>query len=304
MENVPNSLSGNTDMDSILFYQKRLNRVIDFISSHLSEPLSLAQLAEVAGFSSFHFHRIFTAITGETPADYVQRVRLELAVNYLVKTRRSITRIGFECGFKNSSDFARIFRRHYGLTPSQYRSSGKPYQAPIPEQLPMVESSRLLLEPPQFKHLAGMDMIYLAYYEGYKMEMICRLWERLSRWASLNQLDPSTTLALGISLDDPWITQHSKCRYYACLTIPQGTIVHEPFGSMHVPEFDYAVFHTACRPDEIQEIYHAIYRNWLPGSDYQPANSFPFEIYLQSPAEHPLGLFEMQVCIPIEPIKT
>ncbi|NMC78688.1 MAG: helix-turn-helix transcriptional regulator, partial [Chloroflexi bacterium] len=60
-------------MDSNQIYRKRINLAIDYISAHLSEPIPLDTLAGIAGFSSFYFHRIFTALVGETPADYVLR---------------------------------------------------------------------------------------------------------------------------------------------------------------------------------------------------------------------------------------
>src|SRR5207247_10418688 len=58
-----------------LEYDKRVNRVIDHVRAHLAEPLTLADLARVAAFSPFHFHRVFRAITGETLFGFIQRLR-------------------------------------------------------------------------------------------------------------------------------------------------------------------------------------------------------------------------------------
>ncbi len=66
-----------------LEYEKRVNRAIDHVRAHLGEPLKLADLARVAAFSPFHFHRIFRALTGETLSAYVQRQRLERAAGLL-----------------------------------------------------------------------------------------------------------------------------------------------------------------------------------------------------------------------------
>ena len=65
-------------------YTARLNRVINYIDEHLDEPLSLQELAQVAAFSPFHFHRIFKALTGETLGAFVWRLRLERAANLLL----------------------------------------------------------------------------------------------------------------------------------------------------------------------------------------------------------------------------
>ena len=67
-----------------LEYEKRVNRVIDHIRDHLADELSLESLAAIAAFSPFHFHRIFRAMTGETLAAFVQRLRLERAAVTLI----------------------------------------------------------------------------------------------------------------------------------------------------------------------------------------------------------------------------
>ena len=60
-------------------YERRVNRVVDYIEAHLSDELPLEKLAAVAAFSPFHFHRVFAAITGETLSDFIRRIRLERA---------------------------------------------------------------------------------------------------------------------------------------------------------------------------------------------------------------------------------
>src|SRR5688500_11577282 len=69
-------------------YQMRVNRVIDHIRAHLGDTLTLADLAGVAAFSPFHFHRVFKAATGETLFGFIQRVRLERAAVALLSHRR------------------------------------------------------------------------------------------------------------------------------------------------------------------------------------------------------------------------
>ena len=81
-------------------YISRINKVMNYVDSHIDEPLSLSSLAGIANFSAFHFHRIFTVMTGETPGDYVQRVRIEKAAFLLQNDKRmAISDIAFACGF-------------------------------------------------------------------------------------------------------------------------------------------------------------------------------------------------------------
>lgn len=106
-------------------YRSRINRVMDYIETHLAEDLSLATLARVAGFSQFHFHRIFSAMVGETLNQFIGRVRVEkAAAQLLVNPSKSITEIAFDCGFSGSASFARAFRDAFHMSASQWRSGG------------------------------------------------------------------------------------------------------------------------------------------------------------------------------------
>ena len=69
----------NIQEKSKIEYRSRINRVMDYIDIHLDQPLELKSIAEIANFSPFHFHRIFTFLIGETPIDYIQRLRIEKA---------------------------------------------------------------------------------------------------------------------------------------------------------------------------------------------------------------------------------
>jgi len=84
-------------------YTKRIDQVIDYLRDHLDKPLKLKDLARVACFSEYHFHRVFGAMTGETVNDFTNRLRLEKAARLLTKTRQSLTEIALECGFSSSA---------------------------------------------------------------------------------------------------------------------------------------------------------------------------------------------------------
>jgi AraC family transcriptional regulator len=102
-------------------YQRRINAVIDHVSTHIAEELSLETLAGVAHFSAFHFHRIFKAVVGETLNGFVKRLRLERAIFLMHHNpRMTLTQIAFSCGFNSSSDFSRSFKKCHGLTPRAY----------------------------------------------------------------------------------------------------------------------------------------------------------------------------------------
>jgi AraC-like DNA-binding protein len=102
--------------------QRELLAVLHYIDLHLSEPISNAQLAEIALSSESRFIRRFRETTGRTPARYVQERRLERASELLVSTDHSIDRIAETCGFANRYYFTRVFTQRMGLPPGRYRS--------------------------------------------------------------------------------------------------------------------------------------------------------------------------------------
>lgn len=101
-------------------YALRMNRVLDYVDAHLDAALELAVLADVANFSSFHFHRMFAAWMGE----YVRRRRLEQGA-WLLLTRRdlSVLYIALSVGFASGEAFSRAFKERFGATPSKWRVS-------------------------------------------------------------------------------------------------------------------------------------------------------------------------------------
>ena len=99
----------------------RLNRVIEFIDANLENDISLADLAAVAGLSSFHFSRAFRKSTGKTPQQYVMQQRLERAKLLLARPELPIVEVSLRSGFKNQSHFTSWFRKYTNFTPKLWR---------------------------------------------------------------------------------------------------------------------------------------------------------------------------------------
>ena len=89
--------------------------------ANLEARLKLEDVAAVAGFSPYHFHRIFQALAGETLHAFTNRVRLERAVYLMAHgTLRSLTDVALAVGFSSSSAFSRVFRQHLGVSPRMF----------------------------------------------------------------------------------------------------------------------------------------------------------------------------------------
>jgi AraC family transcriptional regulator len=100
----------------------RLRRAVDYISASLDQEITLAQLAQVAGLSVFHFARTFTRAMGVSPSRYVSRMRLEKAMAEIAAGKLSLAEIAFKAGFSSQASFTRAFHRVTGLTPGEYRT--------------------------------------------------------------------------------------------------------------------------------------------------------------------------------------
>lgn len=90
---------------------------------HLQDRLTLTELARVAGYSPFHFHRMFLRIEGITPKKFVLQKRLECACS-LLDAGHSVTSAALDAGFSDSSQFARAFKLHFKRSPKHWRMSG------------------------------------------------------------------------------------------------------------------------------------------------------------------------------------
>jgi AraC family transcriptional regulator len=103
---------------------RRIRRVTDYIRASLAADLTIDELATLAGLSSFHFARVFRRETGETPHQFVTRVRLEEAARLLRASDQTVLQIALAVGFESASHFSVQFKRGYGMTPFAYRLRG------------------------------------------------------------------------------------------------------------------------------------------------------------------------------------
>ena len=100
---------------------RRIHRARDYICSSLPESLSLDDMAAVACLSPNHCLRSFRQILGQTPHQFMVSKRMERAANLLAATDRSVTEIALAVGFESLGSFSWLFRRHFGVSPRQFR---------------------------------------------------------------------------------------------------------------------------------------------------------------------------------------
>ncbi len=314
-------------------YTARINRVIDYIETNIDKDITLRELAGVAHFSPFHFHRIFSATVGETLSGFIQRIRLEKAAMKLAHNpKKSITEIALECGFSGSSAFARAFKETFNMSASDWRSSGhtqyskngktdskegqpvgnigqdfdvqSSYTQDITKQIWRIKmKSKELQTNVEVKEMPELNVAYVRHIGPYKgdQELFARLFNKLMTWAGPRGLlrFPETKV-LTVYHDNPDITDESRLRTDACITVPADTQVEGEIGKTTIPGGKYAIAHFEITPDQYQDAWNAVYGGWLPESGYQPEDGPAYELYLNQPKEHPEGKHIVDICLPVK----
>ena len=111
---------------------KRMQR---YIEEHLTEPITLADLANCAFYSPWHAARMFKEHTGKAPFEYIRLRRLSAAARKLGETSAKIVDVAFDFEFDSHEGFTRAFSRHFGMTPRQFRKAKEPVVMFMPEQM-------------------------------------------------------------------------------------------------------------------------------------------------------------------------
>ena len=300
-------------------YARRINAALELIDRCLGEEIPLARLAAAASFSPYHFHRIFSALVGEPPAEYVRRLRVEKAAGLLLADPASpVTEIALACGFSTSALFCRRFKERFGMSPTawrqrhekrkngqQERKKGKDnslrpgFQWRHERRQTMKKAPKVRIEDvPAFR------VAYVKHMKGYEDGPgIQAAFQALFAWAGPRGLLSPDVRVMGISLDNPDITPKDKCRYYACVAVDDRAEPAGEVGVMGVRPGKYAVGRFRGSGGIFREAYAAMYGEWLPSSGWQPDDAPAFETYIGEPggtAARPRFTFDLYV--PVKPL--
>jgi AraC-like DNA-binding protein len=101
-----------------------IQAAIDLAQGHLAQPLGVEQLAQAAGYSRWHFTRLFKQSEGVSPAAYLLSLRMKRAAHLLQSTDLPVKQIAGRCGFADPNYFAKAFSHTYHVSPSEFRHSG------------------------------------------------------------------------------------------------------------------------------------------------------------------------------------
>jgi len=274
-------------------YQKKVNQVIDYISSHLYEPMTLEGLAQRMCISSYHFHRIMRAYLNEPLATYITRQRLERAAIYLQDKRMSLTGVAEKVGYETPQSFSKAFKKQFGFTPAFYR---KVFVSDF--VLRRKENSFTKIELfPTLCELEKMDLAYIRVIGKYgEEESYTKAWSELGNYLKRTNNLTDETRWIGLSFDDPNITRYKDCRFYACASVKQEVKPFGKIGTILIPPGKFAVYTHKGSYDGLQNLYDNLYM----GCPFTLRDAMAFEEYINSPHQVEENDLITKVYIPIE----
>jgi len=293
-------------------YQGRVNRVIDYIRDHLTEPLPIGKLARLAHFSPFHFHRIFRAIAGEPLHACVKRLRLERAIRHILYgPTATLSEIALASGFASSSDFSRAFKQAYGFSPRHCSHERLLEDSKIRQDLFANSEYSLAKRPagnPDRFRVRLVDrpaqrVAYVRVMGAFNNDKVRAGFDRLMNWGRRCGVLRGATL-IGLSRDSSESTPMPKYQFDWCLVVPPAL---EPCGEVsfaEIPANRFAV--VRCAGDvhkEVRAIRH-LYESWLPASGYQPTNDPSMEVYRRIPRELSWEKFDIDCCLPVRHLQS
>lgn len=306
-----------TKNEQQLLYINRINKVVDYIDDHLNKDLSLDKLAEIACFSTFHFHRVFSALLDETPNNYITRRRIEKIAGRLLFLRKdeSLTNLALDSGFNSIHSFSRAFRRFYGMSASEFKKRGQKEFSKIGKTESKNGANNVSFEKyfysmdnlkkwlkmkttVEVKEMPELKMVQVRHQGSYKE--IGKAFEVLMKWAGPRGLlnFPKTKMA-GVYYDSPRVTDVSKMQSSACITTEYDVEVSGQISKITIPSGKFAVGRFELKVDEFEKAWNSM-SLWVPENNFEIRDGHFHEIYHNDAEQHPERKWVVDICIPVE----
>lgn len=280
-----------------------------YIHENIDDTLTLNELAKMSSYSPFHFQRKFKRFTGETPNDYVMRLRVELAAHYLwYLTSLSVTDIAYRCGFSSPSHLSRSISHYFHVTPRELRKKG--IDAHLTQQQKDSKNMKVSSGEAEYNHDEAFAVIQKEHVQletlgpfilnvslevkGYEPRELQETWNDLSDFAEEGRQ------CMGVPLDNPFITPKEKCKYLCGVVLderdsPANYLVNKTdVLSITIPREEIS-------RDEINSYYYQLYNEFPSQFAVETVWDYPFEfVYLTQEAEGPrYKPVVHKICIPV-----
>jgi len=262
-------------------YIEILQEMLTYIDAHIKEKLNVENLAKKAGFSPYHFYRVFQLEVGYSLMEYVRSRKLFYAVSELA-SGRCIGDIAFDYGFETHSGFSKAFRRYFGSSPEQYRlyASFNVPKLPVLKKTKEYVNGGIVMEP----KIVWKSSIILAGFifktkdiKGLNITNITsKLWQECINDGRLKRLNEETFLKnhnqYGVLFQK--IPEDGDYEYVIGVEVKEGINISDEYHVCKIPEALYAVFTTPPAENknfssEIAGTFKYIFSEWFPSSEYE-----------------------------------
>lgn len=275
-------------------YISRIEKVLAFIGDHLDDDLNMDDLADVACFSAYHFHRIYRGLVGETVTQTVRRLRLHRAAGDLIRTSREIDGIAKQAGYSSVEAFSRAFKAAYQKAPAAYRE----HVRETPVILSQQERNTGMFNV-EIKDLPTRKLAAIA-HKGDYME-IGNTFQKVFMWGMKHQKMGPAAPGYGLYYDDPSEVAADQLRSEAGFMVDEE-ISDDEIGlrTLDVKGGRYAVLRFKGPYAELEKGYDYLFGPWLNEQGETPANEPVMECYLNDPQTTPPSELLTDICVALQ----
>lgn len=274
-------------------HEARLLRVIAYIHDNPAGDLSLDALADVAAMSRFHFHRLYRAMTGETCAAAVKRLRMHRAASLLVHSAQPVAQIGARVGYDDPASFSRAFTAVFGMSPAAFRAAGQ-----VPPGGTTFKTGDPTMYDVQIRQVPPRRLAALPHQGAYPE--IARAFQSVYAIIGARGLFPHVGPGIAIYHDDPASLPEAELRSHAAVTLAEGTAVPDGLEPYNLPGGPVAVLTYKGPYSALPGIYDYLYSSWLPNSEAEPSQHPSYEVYLNDPTDTAPEDLLTELCIPLQ----
>jgi len=285
---------------TVTYYQKIVDDVRQYIHNNLNENMTIKELAEFAGISVFHFHRILKGVLNEPVAAYIDKVRLDTAVKLIRYSDDSMNRISAKIGYSDVSSFSKAFSKEFGISPQKFKSNREMVLNTHVDY--RIDFKGILVSEvkPKFIILPDKKVIYIRVVGEYGGKEVLEAWEQLVDFITEHKLLGWNPEFFSIYYDDPDRVDREKCISDLCFTTTKDIEGHDVFKTNLIGGGKYAVFRYKGSYERLWELYDKIYGRWLLTKEYKLRDVPSLEKYINySPKTKPENLLT-EIYIPIE----
>ena len=286
-------------------YTKRINSVVNFIIKNSNDELSLAKLADIANYSPFHFQKIFKDVMGESPKQFIIRIRLENAAHSLIVHRHlSITEIALDSGFASPATFARAFKNYFGISADELRNLPPKEHIVIRQSINAKRNTQIEITKYDAEYTKKKLSVTVTKIPSFHVafintplsdtKKIQENYEKIIHFADAHDIFTYDTKFIGI------INPHSGL-YQTAFSFSSVQSIPKDIHTTEIEGGKFAVCKINGDTPQIFRAFHSLYENWIPKSAYRIKGHFAFEILLQNPLKKSYSNIERELYIPIEP---